>query len=409
MNGDHIMGLPSVVMNNHIKKTDDDENDNNDDDNDEDFEDVNRPLMIYGPQGLHEYLCTFMRLTDTNLTQEIIVHEMIISEDDVKRTFHNKPIPWYKPLNKFQHSPLDHRKHTPLIRRVEIKSDSEGLWPLVDDPRIKVNAGLISHRTPSFGFVIKETDQVGSLDSNKCKHLGMKNDSSHGLLFKDLKSGKDIKLENNTIIRAKDVLGPSILGRKIVILGDTSDASVLSSAAKDCDILVHEATYSNEYEQISKLKGHSTPNMAALTALQFNAKRLILNHIGNIYLPHFIDSKNNEQVVLSKATDKMLYEEASKALNRSQHVIVSRDFTVAKIPVGGYKIDNDEFYYINTAVAVPYNNASKSHLDYFVSPSMKPILKPTYNKYKMRNNSYQNNSYQNSNNKSKNINNSIQK
>jgi ribonuclease BN (tRNA processing enzyme) len=84
------MGLLSLVLNNHIRNDDDDES---------------KPLNIYGPQGLHEYLCTIIRLTDTAITQEVVVHEMVLTDDDVKRTFFNKPIPWYKPLNKFQHEP----------------------------------------------------------------------------------------------------------------------------------------------------------------------------------------------------------------------------------------------------------------------------------------------------------------
>ena len=356
--------------------------------------------MIYGPQGLHEYLSTFIRLTEATLPQEVIVHELIITDDDVKRTFHNKPIPWHKPLNKFQHAPLDSRRHTPLLKRVEIRSDRDGLFSVVDDPRIKVKAGLISHRTPSFGFIIKETDQVGSLDSNKCKSLGMKKDASHASLFKELKSGNDVVLEDATVIKAKDVLGPAITGRKIVILGDTSDASILASAAKDCDILVHESTYANEFEEISKLRGHSTPNIAALTAIQFNAKRLILNHIGNIYLPNFTDTKYNDHFISNKATDKILHDEASKTLNRPNHVIVSRDFSVAKVPTGGYKMDNEDFYYVNNALAIPYQNAPKAHLDYLVSASLKPIINPIYynnnnnNKHKpikKYNNSNQNN------------------
>lgn len=398
MHSDHLVGLPSILMNNHIKRNDDLEDDDDSEDNDND----NQPLMIYGPQGLHEYLGTFLKLTDATLTQEVIVHEFIISEDDVNRAFHNKPIPWHKPLNKFQFAPLDHRKFTPFLKRVEIRSNADGLWSVVDDPRVNVKAGLISHRIPSFGFIIKETDQVGSLDGSKCKALGMKNDSSHASLYKELKAGNDVVLENETIIKAKDVLGPAITGRKVVILGDTSDASILAPAAKDCDILVHESTYCNEYEEVSKLKGHSTAKMAALTALQFKAKRLILNHIGSIYLPNSTYPKTNENTArkaTNKPTDMILYEQASDTLNRPHHVIVSRDFSVAKVPVGGYKMDNDEFYYLNQALPIPYQPAPKFHLDYLFSLSLKPIRKSA-NHYSFNSNSNNNNnkmkiSYQN--------------
>ena len=54
--------------------------------------------------------------------------------------------------------------------------------------------------------------------------------------------GKDVILPDGSIIRAADVTGPSVKGRKLVYVGDTGDASNIIEAAKDCDLLVHDAT-----------------------------------------------------------------------------------------------------------------------------------------------------------------------
>lgn len=87
-----------------------------------------------------------------------------------------------------------------------------------------------------------------------------------------------------------------VLGRKLVILGDTHDPSSIKELAMDASVLVHEAT--NAYippnllrsgkssgppsEAAVKAKamsrGHSTPGMAGEFAKSINASRLILNH-----------------------------------------------------------------------------------------------------------------------------------
>jgi hypothetical protein len=48
--------------------------------------------------------------------------------------------------------------------------------------QIIVHAGLISHRVPCFGYIVKEVDKAGPLLEDECKKRGL-----HFSLFPDLK------------------------------------------------------------------------------------------------------------------------------------------------------------------------------------------------------------------------------
>mmetsp|Transcript_14447 Transcript_14447/g.48880 ORF Transcript_14447/g.48880 Transcript_14447/m.48880 type:complete len:165 (-) Transcript_14447:63-557(-) len=85
-----------------------------------------------------------------------------------------------------------------------------------------------------------------------------------------------------------DCMPPPIQGRKLVVLGDTRDASAISKLAMNADVVIHEATNawahnaSDAVIEASRHKaaerGHSTHVDAANFARKVRAKRLILTH-----------------------------------------------------------------------------------------------------------------------------------
>lgn len=94
--------------------------------------------------------------------------------------------------------------------------------------------------------------------------------------YKEFAEGRDVEHEGR-IIQAADVTFPPQL-RKVVVLGDTCNASSIKALAMNADVLVHEATCEND-EAITALKSfHSTAGMAGHFANSINAKTLILTH-----------------------------------------------------------------------------------------------------------------------------------
>ncbi len=69
-------------------------------------------------------------------------------------------------------------------------------------------------------------------------------------------------------------------GKTIVYSGDTSPTENLIKFGKNSDILIHEASLSNKYEDFSFKVGHSTVNQAISEGLKCNARMLVLVHLG---------------------------------------------------------------------------------------------------------------------------------
>lgn len=119
----------------------------------------------------------------------------------------------------------------------------------------------------------------------------------HSLLRSILTERQTEVLPDGTVLEPpKD----GVPGRKVVILGDTSDPSAIIPLARDADILVHEATNApispafvatngSDFprrtlitEEIMRArmvtKGHSTAAMAGEFAKRINARKLYMNH-----------------------------------------------------------------------------------------------------------------------------------
>jgi len=150
---------------------------------------------------------------------------------------------------------------------------------IFEDDQFLVEARLLEHGIPSYGYRIIEKDRPGTLMVEKLKEVGI----PPGPLYKKIKNGEQVILNDGTVVDPADFVGPDQKGRIVSILGDTriSEASVL--LAKEADLLVHEATFSMGDENLAYDYFHSTSYQAAKIAVQANAKKLCLTHISSRY------------------------------------------------------------------------------------------------------------------------------
>jgi ribonuclease Z len=147
-----------------------------------------------------------------------------------------------------------------------------------------ITAMKVKHKVPTLAYCLEEHNRPGKFNKSKALDLGI----PEGPLFNKLQKGNSIVLDDGKEITPKMVLGPPRKGRKIVISSDTKPYKNLEEFSKDADILIHDATFDSELEEIANKYGHSTAFQAAEIAKKSNVKKLFLTHISPRYLNHKI-------------------------------------------------------------------------------------------------------------------------
>jgi ribonuclease Z len=187
-------------------------------------------IVIYGPKGIEEYVKVSLSVSQTFLKYPLKIVEL-----------------------------------------------EEGV--IFEDEQMVVEARRLEHGIPSYGFRIAEKDRPGTLLVEKLACAGIK----PGPIYKKIKNGETVILEDGRTVDPGDFLGPAQKGRIVTILGDTRYCENAVYLAQNADILVHEATFSKEEERLAHEYFHSTTHQAAKIAKRANVKRLYLTHISARY------------------------------------------------------------------------------------------------------------------------------
>jgi len=211
LHGDHIFGLPGLLAS---KKMDE----------------ALRPVTIYGPAGIREFIECAVRVSQMHLGFEIRYIEYEAHDSFV--------------FDKFQITML----------------------PLV-------------HSIPSFAFYIRENDIANKLDEKKLRAVGLPPSPLYG----ELKKGKKIMHEGTLLDPADYMLSPTP-GRRVIIAGDNQKPEILADALDNLDLLIHEATYTQTvYDNLTKKVLHTTARNLGITCAHHSVKNLIATHISARY------------------------------------------------------------------------------------------------------------------------------
>jgi ribonuclease Z len=193
-----------------------------------------RELVIVGPPGINEYLDTLTRL-------KIL----------------------------YVNYPLEVREYPPMKELTRV-FDAEDYFVL---------SRPLDHRIFALGYRLQEHPRPGRFDLARARALAI----PEGPLYRKLQMGEDIRLEDGRTILSSAVVGPPRPGKAIAYCTDTRPFAGTVELARGVDLMIHEATYTEELAAEARDYGHSTAAQAARIASEAEARRLLITHFSTRY------------------------------------------------------------------------------------------------------------------------------
>jgi ribonuclease Z len=194
-------------------------------------------LALMGPRGIREYLDTLARL---------------------KILYVNYPL---------------------MLRELGAADLSDGPGLVYEAERYTVSARPLDHRVFALGYRVEERPRPGRFNLERARALGV----PEGPLFGRLQTGEDVRLADGRVIHPSDVLGPPRPGKAVAYCTDTRPCAAAVELARGVDLLVHEATFTEELADEAREFGHSTAAQAATIAREAGARRLLITHFSSRY------------------------------------------------------------------------------------------------------------------------------
>lgn len=147
-------------------------------------------------------------------------------------------------------------------------------------PEFAVDATALSHRIPSWAYGFTEAAIERRLDTDKLRA----DEVPSSALWSEIQQGRDVVLPDGREIAAHDYLLPPRRARRIVVGGDNDSPALLAASAHGADVLVHEATYTEEVlQKIGPGPQHSSAMRVAHFAETAGVRNLVLTHFSPGY------------------------------------------------------------------------------------------------------------------------------
>ena len=171
----------------------------------------------------------------------------------------------------------------------------------------RLAAFAVAHGVTALGWSLIEATRPGRFDVAVADALGVPNGPERGRL----QHGEAVTLADGTTIAPEQVVGPPRPGRKLAITGDTAPSETIVEAAWGAEVLITEATFSEEEAERARETMHQTAAQAADVAKRADVRLLALTHLSNRYFGPEI---------------------AREARELFPETVVPRDFDVVEVP-----------------------------------------------------------------------------
>ncbi len=128
------------------------------------------------------------------------------------------------------------------------------------DHAFDVTTAALSHRVPCRAFIFTERHLERQLLTDKLQADAIE----PGPIWGQLQQGQDVRLENGETFCTEDYATVTRQPRRIVIAGDNDTPELLTKACQEAQVLIHEATYTQEVsDRVGAFPQHSSAAQVA--------------------------------------------------------------------------------------------------------------------------------------------------
>jgi len=146
----------------------------------------------------------------------------------------------------------------------------------------------VKHRIPAYGYVFDYVPTIRNIKKEAIRTYLLQRSE-----ILTLKAGKDVLRKDGKSIRVDDACMPSKSSLRYAYSGDTTPCDSFIQAARNADVIYHEATFMTALEKTARKTGHSTAFQAGHVAIEAEATHLVIGHLSSRY--------RDEEAVLEEA------------------------------------------------------------------------------------------------------------
>lgn len=192
----------------------------------------NNDLDIYGPKGIKEIIMLQLRLSNSWPNFGLHFHELTSNQSEL----------------------------------------------IYEDEKVMVKTIPLKHRVYTNGFLFEE-----KTDQRKLNVEAVQKYQIEKCYFQNIKNGKDILLDDETLVSNKELTFDPEIPRSYAFCSDTAYNEAMIPLIEKVDVLYHESTFLKSEENLAAKTMHSTAVEAATIADKAQVKKLILGHYSTRY------------------------------------------------------------------------------------------------------------------------------
>lgn len=163
------------------------------------------------------------------------------------------------------------------LQIIDIQCDNK--YMIFDNDHLEVFSFPLKHRVECYGYLFKEKKKPFNIQPNAIGEYQLNIQD-----IKSIKQGNDFITKEGKFIRNTELVLQKSPEKSFAYCCDTAYYEPIIDMIRNCDLIYHDATFDQSYQEHAALTFHSTASDAARIAFKANVKKLILGHFSTRYI-----------------------------------------------------------------------------------------------------------------------------